>query len=298
MSTPSGPEGLPDPVNRLVDAYYDQLWQQGYEAMAFNPAVWLGGIASGDVVWREGENLKGYAVNTFSYSGLFAVDSAGRACLGFSEEMQKEGVWVLRNVRIQRNGPKYERVQDTSNVAWAHYNGENWHVARRYPDRTYQDRSYDDFVSLWEVPSTELNSREKESIARVARDADLILDVAASLADRMLDHRAFKQALAARAQASEDAQQIQGIDAQLKPWEHALPYYCGYSTLYQLPTLASALYRALVGREQSDAGAIKMIRDLTGTPGLIIDPTQPIPIKEATICPPYEPVDLSPNSAM
>lgn len=291
MSTASGAEELPNPVDRLVDIYYDQLWPQGNEALAFNPAVWLGGIASGDVVWQTGESFGGYAVSTFSYSGLFPEDSLERTHLGFTEEMQKEGVWTLQLVRVQRNGSDYERVEDVD-TTWAHYNGTRWHVARTRRDLDPDGWSSDSTVDIWEAPSTRLHPRQKEAIARVARDTDLVLDVATSLTDRGSDYFALRQALAARARASKDAQQIKGIDALLHPWEYAPANLFRYSTLHQLPSLASTLYYALAGEALGDRLRVDMIKDIVGVPGAIFDISQPIPIKEGTICPPYEPVDL------
>lgn len=298
MNISSSHEELPNPVDRLVDTYYDQLWRQGLEARVFNPAVWLGGIATGDVVWRVGESFGGYAVSTFSYSGLFPEDVRERASLGFSEDMQRKGVWTLRRVRVQRNGSEYERAEDVD-MTWAHYNGRRWHVARTRQDLDPEGWPFDSLTDFWEAPSADLHPRQKEVIARVARDTELILDVAASLTNRQADYTALKQALVDRARASKNEQQVGGIETLLKPWRYEFPntsYY--YPTMHQLPALATTLYRALVGEVQRDALSVRMIRDIAGVPGAFFDISQPIPIKEGTICPPYEPVDLTPGTNM
>lgn len=289
------PERATNPVDGLVNAYYDQLLIQGRETAELQPAIALKGASQGDVVRLEGEVLHGHAVKSFTDQSLFPEDRDNLASIGFTDEMQREGIWLLRDVNYTRTGysavSRWARKEDQGSMTYAHWNGTTWHVTRVRRDAVRSDS--DDWASGWQQPTTDLSGSEKDAIARIARETNFVLDAAASLQDKPLEYLAFQQALAKRAQASGDEQAVRDMGVLLSPQRtipNGLLSYL-YPTVYKLSELSSALYRALAGKGQHTTGYLA-VQSIVASPDLVGEPSRPLPIREATLCPPFEEVSL------
>ncbi len=283
-----------NPVDGLVNAYYDQLVQQGRETAELQPAISLRGAAYGDVVRLDGDALHGHSVKTFTGSSVFPQDAENLARIGFTDEMQRDGIWLLRDVAYTHtdNGG-WNRTEDPDSMTYAHWNGTDWHVTRVRRDG---DRfGSDDWASHWQKPTTDLSDSEKDAIARIARETDFVLDAAASLQDEPLDYTAFQHALAKRAQDSGDERAVQDMNVLLRPFEHipdGLVYHL-YPTVYKLADLAAPLYRALAGKGQHNSSGLLAVQSLIASPLPVSESRQPMPIREAALCPPYEEIALA-----
>lgn len=285
----STPEHLQNPVDGFVDRYYNQLIQQGQEQAALSPAVCLTGPGNGTVLWYDGETLSGYKITTHSSEREFPQMIREKTRIGFTEDMQREGLWVLR--KVTGSPDRYGNVTyetDRSSLTYAHYDVRNsqWHVTRLRGGATPEGRDLEHWAEGWQPATTTLTDPEKEAIARIAQDSDLILDAAASFADRHEDYSKFERTLKDRASGS-PAETLH-LDLLLAPWNYRF-YGCRLdTTLRNLSNLGPALYRALTGKPQSDSTDLMSTLSLAAKAKPVTDPTQPLDIREGTIYPPFE----------
>ncbi len=269
-----------DPDERaraLADRYYGHLLIAGGQGLALNPLVYVTAPSRAVVLWGAlGRVLEGYAVSKIDWHSAYY--NRELESMGFDEEAQRAGMWVLRGARYEPRTPGSpdgwsESASASQLHLFANYDpvGRRWRVVRlkpgQPPPRPWPDQ--------WQPLSGDLAPVERAVIARAGRETEMLLDAAATLRDDPAAHAALRRILMHRARESPDPDDERRIGAILRPLEY-LP--SSVAERFQVSALggdlAGPLYRALAGRHPQDSSAITAVATVT----------------EATLCPPYEPV--------
>jgi hypothetical protein len=290
----SGPDALsydPNQVAALADRHYIHLLEAGEQGLTFNPLVDLSAPAQGRVLWGNNESLEGYDVTNITREGLFSQDQDNFERIGFSPEMQLEGIWVLKGLRYEFDHEKSEwRESAKPGHTFAHYDTTNnkWQVVRSKDDNP--DRS--DWVNQWQPMNDDFSTEERAIVGRIAQETEMLADAAVTLQEQYMAYVALEQVLTRRAQESGNPRDVARIGAIVSPYS-----FIGTSTAYQfrvsgfaeLQSQAIPLYRALAGKEQRDSTGIQAVATAIAAPGhLAMYDTR---IGDATLCPPYEAVE-------
>lgn len=254
-------EKAANPVDELVNTHFDRLVQQGGELIEMHPAVVLQNPNRGDIVHLDGDRLQGKAVDVWAGDDLVPGESDMLAQLGFTPQMQGEGVWVLHDVAYASSGARQlKRIQDRGSRTYAHWNGSNWHVAG---EQENSDRPAD------------LTAGEKDAIARIAQETGFAREVVASLGGDPASYQAFQRALAERAKASGDEQTVRNINALDRPYDFISDDMVSYvgPTAYKLADVPRGFYRKFEGEGQLDTAGSLAVQTMVGGPAQA--PTHP-----------------------
>lgn len=269
-----------DPDERaraLADRYYGHLLTAGRQGLALNPLVYVTAPSRALVLWgAPGRVLEGYAVSKIDWHNAYY--NSELESMGFDEEAQRAGLWVLRGARYEPRTPGSpdgwrESAPPDGLHLFANYDpvAKRWRVVRRKPGQPPPVP----WLGKWQPMSGDLATVERAVIARTGRETEMLRDAAATLRDDPAAHAALRRILMQRARESPDPDDERRIGAIVRPLQYLPPAVSG---LFQVSALggdlAGPLYRALAGRRPRDSSAVGAVATVT----------------EATLCPPYEPV--------
>jgi hypothetical protein len=269
--------GQDDQITVLAGRHFARLLLVGEQGLTLNPIVDISAPAQGQVLWARGHFLEGYKVTKLDPDGPFQPRFEQT---GFSLDVRRDGIWVLRGARYERQPDRWAPQPDLTH-AFAHYDAVNgaWQVVRRRPDASRAG----EWADRWLPADDQFGDEERAVIARVAQETDMLLDAAVTLQDNPAAYLALRCVLMQKAQESGDPRNVRRMGAILRPREYlpaAVAHQFRVSAFGDLERLARALYRVLAGKSPSDSGAVKAVAT----------------VSEATLCPPYEPGDYELSS--
>jgi hypothetical protein len=219
-----------------ADKHYDHLLQTGEDALNLDPLVALAGVAEGQVLWGRRNGLEGYAVSALKR----VPPDPDFERIGFNENAQRDGIWVLGGVRYEREGEGFTDEPSRTSHIFAHYDEgtDTWHAMQRRPDAAADE----EWASRW--TQVDLSDEQKAVLGRIGQETGILLDAVVTLQDNTAAYLALDDILMDRAQQSGDTRRIGVI---MRPHEYPSPAGDGYrvSGFGNLQTLARNVHRRL-----------------------------------------------------